>query len=44
MASDKQIQANRLNAQKSTGPQSPEGKKRVARSHLKHGLALRRVA
>ena len=39
MASDKQIQANRLNAQKSTGPQSPEGKQRVAHNRLKHGLA-----
>ena len=39
MASDKQIQANRLNAQKSTGPQSPEGKQRVAQNRTKHGLA-----
>ena len=39
MASRKQIQANRLNAQKSTGPQSPEGKQRVAQNRTKHGLA-----
>ncbi len=39
MASLKQIQANRLNAQKSTGPQSPEGKQRVAQNRTKHGLA-----
>ena len=39
MASDKQIQANRLNAKKSTGPQSPEGKQRVAQNRTKHGLA-----
>ena len=39
MASRKQIQANRLNARKSTGPQSPEGKQRVAQNRTKHGLA-----
>ena len=39
MASRKQIQANRLNAKKSTGPQSPEGKQRVAQNRTKHGLA-----
>ncbi len=39
MATDKQIHANRLNAQKSTGPKSPEGKKRVAQNRTKHGLA-----
>ncbi len=43
MASDKQIQANRLNAQKSTGPQSPEGKQRVAQNRTKHGLAGQHV-
>ncbi len=39
MASDNQIQANRLNAKKSTGPQPPEGKQRVAQNRTKHGLA-----
>jgi len=38
MASDRQIQANRQNAQLSTGPRSPEGKQRVASNALKHGL------
>ena len=39
MATDKQIAANRRNAEKSTGPRTPEGKARCARNALKHGLA-----
>jgi len=41
MASEKQIQANRQNALKATGPKSPEGKSRAARNALKHGLLSR---
>lgn len=41
MASEKQIQANRQNALKSTGPKSAEGKSRAARNALKHGLLSR---
>ena len=41
MASVAQIQANRLNAQKSTGPRTPEGKERASRNALKHGLLAR---
>ena len=39
MASQKQIEANRKNASRSTGPKSAEGRARVARNALKHGLA-----
>jgi len=41
MASVAQIQANRLNAQKSTGPRTPEGKERASRNAIKHGLLAR---
>ena len=38
MASEKQIQANRQNALKSTGPRTPEGKEAVRLNALSHGL------
>ena len=38
MATQKQIDANRRNAQKSTGPKTPEGKTAVRLNSLKHGL------
>jgi hypothetical protein len=38
MATEKQINANRLNAQKSTGPKTAEGKVAVAQNAVKHGL------
>jgi hypothetical protein len=43
MSSDKQIEANRLNAQRSTGPRTPAGKGRVSLNALKHGLTGRDV-
>jgi len=41
MATVAQIQANRLNAQKSTGPRTAAGKERASRNALKHGLLAR---
>jgi hypothetical protein len=38
MASESQILANRLNAQKSTGPRTSEGKAAVSQNAVKHGL------
>ena len=38
MATQAQIQANRMNAQKSTGPRTAEGKAIASQNALKHGL------
>ncbi len=38
MATEKQINANRQNAQKSTGPKTDEGKAAVSQNAVKHGL------
>jgi hypothetical protein len=38
MTSEKQIEANRRNAQRSTGPQTIEGKSKSSRNNLRHGL------
>ena len=38
MSSLKQIEANQLNAQKSTGPKTPEGRAAVRLNAIKHGL------
>ncbi|MBN2563451.1 MAG: hypothetical protein JXQ75_21230 [Phycisphaerae bacterium] len=41
MTSDKQAEANRRNAQKSTGPKTPEGKAICSQNAVKHGLLSR---
>jgi len=41
MASAAQVAANRSNAQKSTGPRTPEGKAQVAQNAVQHGLLAR---
>ena len=38
MLSDRQLEANQTNAQKSTGPQTPEGRAAVRLNGIKHGL------
>ncbi len=38
MATERQIAANRLNSQKSSGPKSPDGKAPSSRNHLSHGF------
>ena len=43
MASDRQIQANRRNAQRSKGPQTKEGKAKSSRNALKHGWTAERM-
>ena len=43
MASDAKIQANRRNALRSTGPRTPEGKRRSSLNAIRHGLLAQAV-
>ena len=43
MATESQIIANRLNAQKSTGPSTREGKAAASQNSVKHGLLVRQA-
>jgi hypothetical protein len=43
MTSLRQIEANRRNAQKSTGPRSEDGKQRASRNAVRHGLTAETV-
>jgi hypothetical protein len=43
MATDKQFEANRLNAQKSTGPKTPEGRAAVRLNGVTHGLTAETI-
>jgi hypothetical protein len=40
LTSDRKIKANRANARASTGPKTAQGRARVARNALRHGLSL----
>lgn len=44
MASQSQIEANRRNAQSSTGPRTPAGQATVARNGVSHGLSANKFA
>jgi len=43
MASEAQVRANRLNARRSTGPRTAEGKAVVSQNAVKHGLLAREI-
>jgi hypothetical protein len=43
MATPAQTVANQANAQRSTGPRTPEGKSRVSQNALRHGLTARHL-
>ena|SRR2546425_24097 len=42
-ASPAQIEANRQNARRSTGPRTPEGKRKSSTNAIKHGLSAQNI-
>ena len=44
MATEAQILPNPRNAQKSTGPRTPEGRVAISQNAVKHALSARQVA
>jgi hypothetical protein len=40
VTTSRQLKANRANARKSTGPRTPDGKKRSSRGSFRHGLSV----
>ena len=43
MSTEKQIEANRANAEHSTGPKTPAGKAKSRKNAWKHGLTAKSV-
>ena len=43
MVSKRQLEANRLNARRSSGPRTQEGKKRARMNALRHGLTAKNI-
>ncbi len=43
MSTQRQMEANKLNAQRSTGPRTANGKRRVASNALRHGLTGKQI-
>ena len=43
MSSERQIEANKLNAQLSTGPRTIAGKQKIASNALTHGLTGKQI-
>ena len=44
MATQRQIDANRMNSEKSTGPKTPEGLEKSSLNAIVHGLRSKKIA